>query len=82
MTVRDTGAGVPPHLLPRVFEPFFTTKEHRQGLSLSRAKRYVELHGGILQLLSSGKDGTIFQMELPLQGASLVKLLNRSGENK
>lgn len=82
MTVRDSGAGVPPHLLPRMFEPFFTTKEHRQGLSLSRAKRYVELHGGLLQLLSSDKTGTIFQMDLPLQGASLVKLLNRPTEKK
>ncbi len=67
MLVRDSGRGVPEHLAPRLFQPFFSTKEHRQGLSLSRAKRYVEYHGGTLQLLKSGTDGTTFQVELPLE---------------
>ena len=71
LMVRDSGPGIPEHLAPRIFQPFFSTKEHRQGLSLSRAKRYVEFHGGTLQLLQTGKEGTIFQMELPLTSSSI-----------
>ncbi len=68
--VKDSGAGVPYHLLPRIFQPFFSTKPNRQGLNLSRAKRYVELHGGTLELLGSDKNGTIFQVLLPLGSES------------
>jgi signal transduction histidine kinase len=66
LTVRDTGPGVPDHLRPRLFQPFFTTKENRQGLSLSRARRYAELHGGTLALQQTSADGTTFLLELPL----------------
>jgi signal transduction histidine kinase len=78
--VRDSGVGVPDHARPRLFQPFFSTKEGRQGLSLSRAKRYVEFHGGTLQLLESGGTGSLFQMDVPIvskllppvRGASLA----------
>jgi signal transduction histidine kinase len=56
---------------PRLFQPFFSTKEHRQGLSLSRAKRYVEFHGGTLELIQSGEKGASFQLELPIKMTAL-----------
>jgi signal transduction histidine kinase len=68
VVVHDSGIGFPPSFLPRIFQPFLTTKDGRQGLNLSRAKRYVELHGGLLDLVSSGPEGTTFQIELPLKG--------------
>lgn len=86
MHVRDSGSGVPEHLVPRVFQPFFSTKEHRQGLSLSRAKRYVEYHGGTLDLLQTNATGTTFQMELPLRVTALhhsrplISLSHEAGE--
>ena len=67
--VRDSGSGVPPHLLPRLFEPFFTTKPRRQGLSLSRARRYADYHGGVLELVRTGADGTEFRLSVPLSPA-------------
>lgn len=70
MMVRDSGPGIPEHLAPRLFQPFFSTKEHRQGLSLSRARRYVEFHGGTLEMIQTGADGTTFQIELPLKRGS------------
>ncbi len=84
--VRDSGSGVADHVRPRLFQPFFSTKEGRQGLSLSRAKRYVEFHGGTLQLLETGANGALFQMEIPIvskllspsRGASLALGQGRS----
>ncbi len=64
--VRDTGRGIAGHLQTRLFQPFFTTKEGHQGLSLSRARRYAEFHGGMLELIESAPGHTMFQLELPL----------------
>lgn len=69
LLVKDSGNGIPEHLRPRLFQPFFSTKEHRQGLSLSRVKRYVEFHDGELELVSTGPQGTTFQAEFPASGA-------------
>jgi signal transduction histidine kinase len=68
LTVRDSGIGIPPHFFPKLFQPFFSTKPNRQGLSLSQAKRFVELHGGTLGLVESGAEGTMFQATFPLKG--------------
>jgi signal transduction histidine kinase len=68
MLVRDSGRGIPAGVRGRLFEPFFTTKANRQGLSLSRAKRYAEFHGGDLQLIESSPTGTLFQLDLPVAG--------------
>jgi signal transduction histidine kinase len=64
--VRDSGRGIAPHLQNRLFQPFFTTKDGHQGLSLSRARRYAEFHGGTLTLIESAPGGTLFQLELPV----------------
>jgi signal transduction histidine kinase len=70
LLVRDSGKGIPSNVRPRLFQPFFTTKANRQGLSLSRAKRYAEFHGGDLQLIESSAAGTLFQLDLPVEGAA------------
>jgi signal transduction histidine kinase len=70
MLVRDTGVGIADHNRARLFQPFFSTKENRQGLSLSRAKRYIEFHGGTLQLLENASNGATFQMEVPIGSKS------------
>ncbi|MFN0117045.1 MAG: ATP-binding protein [Elusimicrobiota bacterium] len=63
--IKDSGTGISDHLVKRIFQPFFTTKEHRQGLNLSRSRRYAEVHGGSLQLIQTSSSGTTFQLELP-----------------
>ena len=50
LRVRDTGPGVPPHLIPHLFTPFFTTKSPGQGTGLGLSLSYglVKAHGGEL----------------------------------
>jgi PAS domain S-box-containing protein len=65
--VRDTGTGIPRHLLDRVFEPFFTTKEvgSGTGLGLATVLGIIKSHGGFLTLASEAGQGTHFKVYLP-----------------
>jgi PAS domain S-box-containing protein len=74
VTVRDTGTGIPPEVLPRVLEPFFTTKEVGKGtgLGLSMVYGFVKQSGGFLQLDSRVGEGTTISLYLPRAQTSLV----------
>ncbi|MGH7846300.1 MAG: ATP-binding protein [Candidatus Binatia bacterium] len=63
--IRDTGAGMEEENLCQVWTPFFTTKEAHEGLGLTMAHRFVELHCGILQLSSQAGKGTEVKIALP-----------------
>jgi signal transduction histidine kinase len=66
-TIRDSGAGIPKDVLPRVFDPFFTTKEVGQGTGLGLAITYGVLqdHGGSIRAANAVNRGAIFTLELP-----------------
>ena len=67
LTVRDTGAGIPPDVMDRIFEPFFTTKQLGQGtgLGLSTSLGIVNSHGGTISAYSEPGTGSVFQVYLP-----------------
>ncbi len=60
VTVRDTGTGIDPDLLPRLFVPFSQADQGLArssgglGLGLALVKGLVELHGGAVKAESSG----------------------------
>ena len=69
--IRDTGIGIPPEELEKVCQAFYQV-DHRlsrayegAGIGLTLAKRYIELHGGSLQLSSEFDQGTTVVLTLP-----------------
>lgn len=71
ITVRDTGIGILPEMIPRVFEMFTQVHpSHRSGglgVGLTLAKRLVEMHEGTITVSSDGVGkGSTFAVRLPL----------------
>jgi len=70
LDLADEGPGVPPEIRDRVFEPFVTLgKKRGTGLGLAVARRFVEDHGGSLDLLPPPEPparGARFRFALPL----------------
>jgi signal transduction histidine kinase len=70
LVLADEGPGVPEGIRESVFEPFVTHgKKGGTGLGLAVARRFVEDHGGTIQLLAEGP-GARFRIALPLSGPS------------
>ncbi|WP_328467802.1 response regulator [Actinoplanes sp. NBC_00393] len=67
LRIRDTGTGMPQHVLDRACEPFFSTKPTvgTAGLGLSTAQGIVSQAGGQLKLLSREGQGTTATFALP-----------------
>lgn len=74
--VRDTGIGIPPHLLDDVFEMFSQVSPNGTrsggglGIGLSLVRRLVEMHGGSVTAHSDGPGtGSEFIVRLPVMAA-------------
>jgi signal transduction histidine kinase len=71
ITVADSGIGIAPQDRERIFEEFhqasgsYLRKSEGTGLGLSLARRFVELHGGRLDLHSEPGRGSTFTFTLP-----------------
>ena len=71
VTVKDTGTGIPPGVLPHIFEPFFTTKAPLgSGLGLAQVYGIVKQHGGHIDVETEEGQGTTFKLYWPSLQAS------------
>jgi len=69
LVLADEGPGVPAEIRESLFDPFVTGgKKGGTGLGLAVARRFVEDHGGTVELLPEGAGpGARFRIVLPLQ---------------
>jgi len=67
LSVRDTGHGIDPVILPRIFEPFFTTKPVGKGTGLGLSMVYgaVKQAGGHVTVTNGTNGGATFTVFLP-----------------
>ena len=71
LEVQDTGAGIPPHELPRVFDRFHRVegvqgRSHEgSGIGLALVHELVKLHGGELRVESQVGHGSRFTVAIP-----------------
>ncbi|NDV24512.1 PAS domain-containing sensor histidine kinase [Desulfovibrio sp. JC022] len=66
----DHGMGIESHVMSHVLDPFFSTKAKGVGMGLSRVKKIVFEHQGILNIESEGSgQGTTVTIELPCPDA-------------
>ena len=68
--IQDDGAGVPDAAVPHLFDAFKgSTKRSGTGLGLHNAAEIVQAHGGSVELVHTGQDGTeptTFEIHLPM----------------
>lgn len=78
LRVRDTGVGIPAHLLPRVFERFFRADPARSqtgtGLGLAIAKWIADVHQADLAVESVPGAGAVFTVAFPAQSSGSLKV--------
>jgi len=74
LRVRDTGPGVPAHLVSYLFTPFFTTKGPGEGTGLGLSLSYglVKAHGGVLTYDVPPGGGAEFRVTLPFYEVPLL----------
>jgi len=68
LSVKDTGPGIDPQILPRIFDPFITSKHTGTGLGLTITHDIIEQHHGRITAENDpeGQGGAIFKVWLPI----------------
>jgi signal transduction histidine kinase len=67
LSVRDTGPGIPPEILPKIFQPYFSTKGARNGtgLGLNIVQRLIKESRGVLHVHTEPGHGSHFTIYVP-----------------
>ena len=68
VTVKDTGSGIDPEIVPTLFSKFTTSSEQGTGLGLFISKNIIEAHGGKIRANNNpdGERGTTFTFSIPM----------------
>jgi two-component system, NtrC family, sensor kinase len=67
LDIQDTGPGISAAARAHIFEPFFTTKNEGEGTGLGLSVSYgiISAHGGKIDVIATGAEGTTFRVALP-----------------
>lgn len=68
LSIRDTGSGISPGVIPHIFEPFFSTKHDTSGIGLGLAIVHgiIQNHKGRIDVESEIGKGTTISIIFPL----------------
>ena len=67
ISLKDNGPGIPNDLQQQIFDPFYTTRTQGTGLGLAVVQAVAKAHGGNVTLESSARNGSVFNVTLPLE---------------
>lgn len=68
LVLADDGPGLPDRAQAHLFQPFSgSARLGGAGLGLPIARELAQAHGGDLTLVSTGPDGSVFQLQLPIR---------------
>lgn len=69
VTIKDSGPGIDPEIIPHLFSKFKTKSEKGLGLGLYISKNIVEAHNGKIEAFNNpNSKGATFIVRLPLKG--------------
>ncbi len=70
ISIRDSGCGIAPDILPRIFDPYFSTRERGDqkgmGLGLTVSNAIIRKHNGVITAESEPGNGSTFTLYLPV----------------
>ena len=75
--ISDTGSGINPEHLPHIFDRFYQAQkeyppdQQGSGIGLALARELVRLHHGEIAVQSEAGKGSVFTVQLPLDGMDL-----------
>jgi signal transduction histidine kinase len=70
ISVKDTGSGIDPELMPRLFTKFATKSYRGTGLGLYISKSIIEAHSGRMWAQNNNNNGFGFDLNRQLRGAT------------
>jgi signal transduction histidine kinase len=74
ISVRDSGRGIDPEIMPRLFTKFATNSDQGTGLGLFISKNIVEAHGGKIWANNNPDgQGATFTFTLPMEKVEEIK---------
>lgn len=69
ITVRDSGCGIPPEVLPHIFQRGFSTKTGGRGVGLVLVQQEVAWSGGTIAVQTERDKGSTFIVKIPYAAA-------------
>ena len=68
LSIKDSGPGIEPEILPKIFDPFITSKHTGTGLGLTITHDILQQHHGRITAENAPEGGAIFRVWLPAAG--------------